>query len=155
MKIHWKFLFMFAILILMIGFVLYSNKREKDTQRIQLISILSNAVELSSGDKTQTVNFSKIAPFSWEKVYFFRPYTSHKRIDSILGRFWLTSRFTHIETSDRITLIVFVHNQSVIQFIEFPRRQGDFSTLDNDMGYLREDAVFSADDKGKLHWISP
>lgn len=146
---------MSAIIILLIGFVLYSNKREKDTQRIQLISIISNAVELSIGDKTQTVIFSKIAPFSRDKVYFFRPYTSPKRIDSLLGRFWLTSRFAQIETSDRITLIVFVHNQNVIQFIEFLRGQGDFSTLDNDIGYLREDAVFSADNKGKLHWINP
>lgn len=155
MRRYWKTFLIVIITISLIGVVYIYNQKEKEVQRVQLRSDLATELAPNFRETAKIVDLSAIAPFPWDRVYFFDPYTSSRKIDSVLGRFWLESRFTNIESSDRITLIVFIHNGWVAQYLEFPRGQGDFSNLDNDVGYIREEAIFSIDAKGDIYWLSP
>src|SRR5208282_4528735 len=63
--------------------------------------------EIARGPGT-IVDFAHVAPFSWERVYFFPPYSSHEHIERSLGFHWDGVRQTTIDSSDTVNLVVFV-----------------------------------------------
>lgn len=151
MKIRRVLPIIFALFIVVLYFVLTPYQNIKDDNL--LLSELSTAVSRLRNGEMPVLNFLEITQFSWDRVYFFEPYTHPSRIDDELGFFWLESRFTTIESSDNVTLLVFVSNRHVVQYLEFPRSLGDFANLDNNSGYSAESAKFIINEKGQMIWV--
>src|SRR5437660_866735 len=70
-------------------------------------SISQTLAERVEGGPGTVVDFDNIAPFSWDRLYIFGPYTPHKQIQASLGFRWEEINRTEIEHSDSINLIIF------------------------------------------------
>ena len=87
------------------------------------ISDQFNATGRTSIDLLQAV------PTAWDKVCVLGPYSGDEEAERTLGFKWPAERRTSIEDSDGIALLLFVQKNSVVEYIEHPRDQGDFSRL--------------------------
>lgn len=144
--------FLLLILLVVVTIPGYFVLKASQNSRQDLQSNLARAIFQNQAGEIQVVDLSSITTFPWDKLYVFGPYTSSQRIDSILGNFWIGSRFTSIKSNDRITLLVFTRNGRVVQHLEFPRGQGDFSPADNGKGYAIEESHFLVDERGRIIW---
>ena len=68
-------------------------------------------------------------PITWDKACILGAYSRDEEAERTLGFKWPAERRTSIEDSDGIALLLFVQNNSVIEYIEYPLDQGDFSRL--------------------------
>lgn len=100
---------------------------------------LSEQIQSGPGN---TVDFAQIAPFAWDRVHFFGPYTSAEHIDTCLGFHWSGARWTSIRDSKGSNLIVFVKESKVVCWFEYPRYKGELEALRNPKGYTRTEARF-------------
>lgn len=133
--------------------VIYLDLKADENYRQLLRYDLAKAISRNQTGEISDVDLSVIMTFTWDKLFIFGPYTSPKKIDTILGRFWLGSRFTDIEGSDQIALLMFTKNGRVIQYLKFPRNQGDFSMSANETGYTFEESRFTVDGRGGMIWV--
>jgi len=142
-------------LIIVVGIEFYLQSQSRlDSERQDMQTQLSNAISKYQKSELREVNFASLYEFSWEKVYFFGPYTLPSRIDAVLGNFWLRSRFLSVDSNDGITLIVFTRKGRVVQYLEYPRGKGDFSTLETyDSGFSPLNARFVIDKNGRIAWL--
>jgi hypothetical protein len=146
-----------AILILVSIFLATLSTKEKTqkaqiNQREQLIVDLDRLVQLYKNGKVGAIDISSITPFEWEKLYLFSPYSSAENIFKTLG--FTDEIRSYIATDDGIILFVFVKDNKVVQYMDFPRNP-DFNSVVNDSGYNQVDAIFVLDNEGKVVRISP
>lgn len=100
------------------------------------------------------VDFTEVAPFPWDRLYVFGPYTPAQRIHDSLGIHWPDAKSTSIEYSDVVNLVVFVQNRQVVYWFEHLRNQGDLFELASSMGYSREEANFEVCTVGSEHRLA-
>lgn len=89
-----------------------------------------------------TVDFAEVAPFAWDRLYVFGPYTPHQHIHETLGFPWPGVSGTTIEYSDGVNLVVFVRSGQVVYWFEYPRSQGELLELTSPQGFSHEEACF-------------
>jgi hypothetical protein len=89
-----------------------------------------------------TVDFTEIAPFAWDRVYIFGPYSSPEHIQECLGFDWPGVERTSIDWSDSVNLVVFVRDRHVVYWFEH-RRLEELGELANAQGYARGEARFT------------
>jgi len=89
-----------------------------------------------------TVDFAEVAPFAWDRVYVFGPYTPHDRIHSSLGFRWVGVTSTTIEWNEGVNLVVFVRGAEVAHWFEHPRTE-ELETIADPKGYARQQARFT------------
>ncbi len=87
------------------------------------------------------VNLAKVVPSAWDKVCILGPYSTSKHAYDTLGFTWPVEVTSSIATSDSVALLLFVENQEVVEFVEHPRRDGDFANLSGQC-FSREKATF-------------
>ena len=154
MRISWKLItIVVAVIFGITALFIFSKYKSDQNQKRQLVSELETVILQNKSGEISIIELSKITKFPWETLYIFGPYTSPDKIDSIIGRYWLGSRFISIESNDSVTLLVFTRNGRVVQNIEFPRAIGDFSAVDNNLGYSSAEARFKVVEKEKLIWL--
>lgn len=90
-------------------------------------TVVNRLSALVKADDSQDIDLANIGPSSWNKVCVLRPYTDNKRAQQILGFYWNAALRTSILTSDGINVLVFVKDEAVVAFSEYPRSLGDFS----------------------------
>jgi hypothetical protein len=95
-----------------------------------------------------TVDFAEIAPFPWDRVYFFGPYTSHDQIQRTLGFAWRDVGKTAIESSKGVNLVVFVRDREVVYWFEHARHE-ELGALAEPTGFAREQAKFQVSRSGE------
>ena len=88
------------------------------------------------------IDFAEVAPFAWDRVFIFHPYTPSREIDACLGFHWGGAGRSSIEFSDGINLVVFVRNGAVVCWFDHPRNEGDIMDLADPQGYARAEAKF-------------
>lgn len=88
------------------------------------------------------ISFASLAPYEWDRVFIFGPYTPHKDIHNSLGFHWAGVSRTNIGDHDGITLVVFVRGNEVVEWFEHPRNRGDLAKLPNGKGYAQGRAKF-------------
>jgi hypothetical protein len=94
------------------------------------------------GDGT-VFRMSDLAEFEWDRLHVIPPYTASDEIDRELGFHWPSAQSTGIEQRDDIALLVFVRGAEVVRYVDFPRRDGDFSAVDRPGGFSRKAAIFA------------
>ena len=87
------------------------------------------------------VNLATVFPDAWDKVCILGPYTTSKHAYDTLGFAWPVEIESTISTSDSIALLLFVKNKEVVEFVEHPRRDGDFTNLSRQC-FPREQSTF-------------
>ncbi len=75
------------------------------------------------------VNLAKVVPQAWDRVCILGPYSTSKNGYDLLGFAWPVEAKSTIATSDSIALLLFVKNKEVLEYVEHPRRDGDFANL--------------------------
>src|SRR5262249_3021890 len=67
------------------------------------------------------VDFAEIAPFEWDRVYVFGPYTPEEHIQKCLGFEWESAGRSSINSSKRANLVVFVRGSEVVHSFDQAR----------------------------------
>lgn len=89
------------------------------------------------------INVAELTDFAWDRLFIFAPFTAHNDIHESLGFHWSGVATTNIHQSDVNTLLVFVKDQRVLGWCEYPRVKADFSLVSSTTGYAPKDAVFN------------
>ena len=124
----------FLCLALFVLGVSYSTRK-----RIDLSSALQVRIQ---HDPEGLLDFRDIAPFRWDQIFIFRPYSSHAVINKALGFQWKDVEESIISQSDSVNLIVLVDEHRVVHWCELPRSICDLSNVASTNGYTRENAIF-------------
>jgi hypothetical protein len=98
----------------------------------------------------EIIDLEKTTSFDWDKLYIFGPYTTAKKMNEELGQVWILGYFTHIDSSENYSLLVFMNKNRIVQFLEFPRSLVDFSPLEQVNGYSNLESRFIIDEDGRL-----
>jgi hypothetical protein len=103
------------------------------------------------------VDFARVGPSDWERVYFFHPYTPAERIHQALGFHWTDAGRTSVSYNDRVNLVLFVRGVQVVGWFEHPRNRGDLTDLAVPGGYARDAARFLVvrDVQGQAVLVAP
>ena len=158
-----KHLLAFIIVVLLLASVLVvgsylqesRNAQEHENTNKLLRSNLANVVNQHKKGEIYAIDFAKTFSFTWDKVFFFGPYTSPSRIKSVLGYSWSRAGFLEVRYADNITLMVFTEKGKVIEYLEYPRAQGDFSNLSMyTAGIPINEANFVMDENGTLNLLN-
>jgi hypothetical protein len=88
------------------------------------------------------VDFAEVAPFAWDRVFIFGPYTSPSAIEACLGFPWQGASGSGINSNKSCSLVVFVRDGAVVCWFDHPRRDGDLVELADPKGYSRQEATF-------------
>jgi hypothetical protein len=95
------------------------------------------------------VDFTEVAPFPWDRLYVFGPYTSSEQINQCLGFRWQPLWPTSFQDSKGVNLVVFVYGKKVVHWFEFPRGCGELGYLADCKGYARAEARFLVQQDGE------
>jgi hypothetical protein len=110
------------------------------------LSLRPNRISLALSREMQhgpgaTVDLAAIAPFPWDRVHIFHPYTTHDTICNSLGFNWGDVGRTTTEWNEGVNLVVFVRNGEVVHWFEHSRRE-ELADLAGSNGYARTQARF-------------
>ena len=115
-----------TIFLLLCCIILLMSCLEKK-ENIELKEKLKHEIEkslLANG----IIDFKEIANFSWDTLFLIPPYTTKEMIKSYTGLKKININ-TSITALDDIALLLFVSGNDIINYINFPRINGDFATL--------------------------
>jgi hypothetical protein len=99
---------------------------------------IARQFQLSGGG---SVNLAQAVPGPWEEVCVLGPRSDNIVAGNTLGFDWNAQARTSIEDNDNIALLVFVKDGEVLEYVEHPRADGDFSRLSGKC-FAREESVF-------------
>jgi hypothetical protein len=99
----------------------------------------------------KAVNLSEAVPGPWEKVCILGPYMGNKEAKATLGFEFNVESKTQIQTNEGISLLLFVRGGEVVEYIEHPRRLGDFTNLTLRC-FPKEKAIFVQRQKPTKGW---
>ena len=96
---------------------------------------------LANNTADKQIDIAKLTPFDWEQLYVFKPYTPIREIDSKLGYIWVEAEKTFINQEEEFDLLVFVKNDTVVNYIRWFRNKGDFMRIKS-LKYSYDSAKF-------------
>jgi hypothetical protein len=99
----------------------------------------------------RSVDLAKVGFPSWERVCILGPYMQNREAKETLGFEWDVESNTTIASNEGISLLLFVQSDHVVEHVEHPRSQGDFSNLTMQC-YPREQAVFYQIEAPRKGW---
>lgn len=82
-----------------------------------------------SASGNRRVDLASAVPGEWERVCILGPYSNDAAAARTLGFRWSAETLTGIEQNDGISLLVFVKDATVADYVEHPRDSGDFTNL--------------------------
>ncbi|HEY0971576.1 MAG TPA: hypothetical protein VGE02_11470 [Gemmatimonadales bacterium] len=100
---------------------------------------------LTENEKLRQVDLAQLAPFRWDRLYVFGPYTPARVVTDSLGHPWPGAEASRIAQVDTANLIVFTAGDEVIAATMHPRRYGDFTSELLGRGYAPSEAVFTVE----------
>ena len=74
------------------------------------------------------IDLAKVSDASWDRVCIIGPYALNKTAEDLLGFKWDIEENTEITSNDGITLLIFVKNKQVVEYVQHPRNKVDFSS---------------------------
>jgi len=117
--------------------------RHHTSPRQRFLSKLRVAILDASTDKTHTFTMASLTDFAWDGLFIFGPYTPVDEIEKALGFSWPPAHNSNIYCCETFCLLVFTHKNRVVQYCEYQRGDGDFSSLSSTRKIAATAAVFS------------
>jgi len=113
-------------------------------QQREFASKLYSTIQNASQGDSSNFAMSDVTNFTWDKLFIFGPYTPAEEIEKALGFSWPPAKKKYgIAWSDTFCLLVFTYKNEVVLFCEYPRGDGDFSSISSTSGITPNAAVFS------------
>lgn len=125
------------IVCIVAGFV--SCEQSKSDLKETLFSVVAKK---HGSEDSVMVSLNELTDFQWQRMFIFAPYTPIQKIHKSLGFEWDRAEKTNIHMRDDICLLVFVSNNRVVQYFEYPRNHGDFSEIHVERGFAPSEALF-------------
>ena len=97
------------------------------------------------------VNLDEVVQGSWERVCILGPYSDNTAAQNTLGFAWDIESKSSIATNDSLALLLFVKSQKVVESVEHPRNDGDFTNLSRQC-FARDQARFVHKTNPKKGW---
>jgi hypothetical protein len=120
----------------------------------QLVADLAETINLYKKREVSEIDISLLTTFAWDRLYVFGAYTDLAKLDSMFGNSWRGKCHVTIDYSDSVALLVFAQNNKVVNCIEYPTYENDFSGLKKyESGFLHEEARFVLNERGNVIWI--
>ena len=127
-----------------------SSRMQNYIQPDDLQPKLSAAIEKKrQNNQPVVIQIKSFTDFEWDKFYVFNPYTSAEEVRETLGFDTTLASHSRIKDNDSHNLLVFVRDDQVAAFIDYPRVEGDFDKLKRRSGYSPAEAVFEVKAEGK------
>jgi hypothetical protein len=104
---------------------------------------------LTENEKLRVVDLAQLAPFRWDRLYIFGPYTPAELVTDSLGHPWAGAEASRIAQVDTANLLVFTSGDEVVAATMHPRRYGDFTTELLGRGYAPAEARFEVERSGE------
>ncbi len=101
--------------------------------------------------KGASVNLATAVPGQWEKVCVLGPYSTNETAKKTLAFAWDVKNKTSITTNEGISLLLFLQENKVVAYVEYPRNRGDFSNLTAQC-FPKEKSQFVHDQKPAKGW---
>jgi hypothetical protein len=114
--------------------------------RIRNSSRLKNKV-INTIKQSETINFSEVTDFDWDKLYIIQPYSD---VNTLLKKDGINSpnKDYAIKLSDSIYMIAFIDDNKLIQYIDLPMEYITLiKNMDNPIKFGRNDSKFSISEK--------
>jgi hypothetical protein len=89
--------------------------------------------------RDKTLDLSTAAPFEWDAVFFFQPYSAQSTIEQALGCPWPDYEKSGIGHNEAFSLILFMNRGEIVAWCMNPRNNGDFATVYSTQGYTKAD----------------
>ena len=70
----------------------------------------------------KSIQLSNITSFQWQRVCIIGPYSMQENQDRVLG----FENDLLVNANDRVSTLVFVNNNKVVEYVHHPRNKGDF-----------------------------
>lgn len=86
---------------------------------------------------------SEMAPFGWDRVCLFGPYTPAEEVVQTAGVSGAARATRGIESNDGIDLLLFVEGDRIVREVELRRTYADFAPELLRKCYSRRDAIFA------------
>ena len=109
---------------------------------------IARQFQLSDGG---SVNLAQAVPGAWDEVCVLGPRSDNIVAANTLGFDWNAEARSSIEDSDTISLLVFIKDGDVVEYVEHPRADGDFSR-ESGRCFAREASVFVHDPMPAKGW---
>jgi hypothetical protein len=104
--------------------------------------------------KAESFDFAADPAFAWDRLFVFGCYSSKPEVEAAMGFHWPEFTRTSIESSDSVVLVVFVKQNSVVDWFEQPRSI-ELGWLANGKGYAHSEARFSITRDGGKAELKP
>ena len=102
---------------------------------------IARQFQLSGGN---SVNLAQAVAGPWEEVCVLGPSSDNITANNTLGFDWNAESKTSIRSNEGISLLVFVKDGDVVEYVEHPRADGDFSR-ESGKCFAREESAFVHD----------
>jgi hypothetical protein len=142
------YLFFGGLLLIICLYIFHEDLTEEKVDVEQKLIAMVEKKRLT-GEKV-VIDFKQVAPFEWDKVYIFKPYTDDEFIYQALGFEWNNSVLGVLLREDT-DLLLFVKGKKVIGYVKHARENGDFE-IGEKMGFLPNEALFEV---VKGHYAEP
>jgi hypothetical protein len=76
------------------------------------------------------ISIKPVADFRWDHAFLFEPYTPQEQMEEAMGAEFEDP--SNMRSRDDIYLLVFLHEENVVQYAEIDRQNSDFSIGEND-----------------------
>ncbi len=104
-------------------------------------------------DSVQTVNLAELAPFRWDRLFIFAPYTTTSTVEQSLGQPWSGAERSNIARVDTATLLVFMTGNEIVAATMQPRDYGDFTPAASTSPLSPGQALFRVERRPGSGWI--
>lgn len=88
---------------------------------------ISNQLKEAIDSSADIINLDQVGSPAWSRFCVISPYSSNGDVENVLGFSWDADEKTSIQFSDQIVLLMFVDNNDVVSYVEYPRQDGDFA----------------------------
>ena len=89
--------------------------------------------------RNTTLDLSAAAPFEWDAVYFFQPYSAQSTIEQAIACPWPDYEKSGIGYNEAFSLVIFMNHGDVVAWCMNPRNNGDFATVYSTQSYTKAD----------------
>lgn len=102
---------------------------------------LENSIySIVEDQNNEEIQVQSLTDFEWDKAFLFEPYTSNDVIIKTLGVDFKDP--SNIEMREDIYLLVFLHENNVVHYVEINRQQNSFSLGEKEYITPNEDLIF-------------
>lgn len=118
-----------------------SDKRPElrtDTLLKEKFAILTNNARKISD--TISFRLDTLTNFSWDSMFIITPYFSVEYLEKWTKVDLTIIKNAGIESRDEINVLAFVKNGSLVNYVELPRNNGDFSAITNKNRIVKRDS---------------